>query len=102
MPQKKQTTSRSKPRSVSTTSKGGSRAGGAVWLWLALAAIIAVADQYTKTLVLGYYKLGDVMPVTSFFNITRLRVKQFKCFFHNINHPLFLFSFMFKNIPIDI
>ena len=72
MPQKKQTTSRSKPRSVSTTSKGGSRAGGAVWLWLALAAIIAVADQYTKTLVLGYYKLGDVMPVTSFFNITRL------------------------------
>ena len=39
---------------------------------MGLAAIIAVADQYTKTLVLGYYQLGDVTPVTSFFNVTRL------------------------------
>ena len=41
------------------------------WLWLGLAAIIAVLDQYTKTLVLGYYQLGDSTTVTSFFNITR-------------------------------
>lgn len=69
MPQK----TPSSRRSISTKSKGRSRAGGAaLWFWLGLAAIIAVADQYTKTLVLGYYKLGDITPVTSFFNITRL------------------------------
>jgi signal peptidase II len=39
--------------------------------WLILAAIIIVADQFTKTLILGYYKLGDSTPVTSFFNIVR-------------------------------
>jgi signal peptidase II len=40
--------------------------------WLILAAIIIVADQFTKTLILGYYKLGDSTPVTSFFNIVRV------------------------------
>mgnify|MGYP003492987574 FL=1 len=39
--------------------------------WLALAAIIVVLDQFTKTLILGYYQLGDSTPVTSFFNIVR-------------------------------
>jgi len=68
MPQKK-TSSRS---SSGSPRKSSARAGGMIWLWLGLAAIIAVADQYTKTLVLGYYKLGDVTPVTSFFNVTRL------------------------------
>ncbi len=68
MPQKKHTPR----RTISTKNKGSARAGGMVWLWLGLAAIIAVADQYTKTLVLGYYKLGDITPVTSFFNVTRL------------------------------
>ena len=33
--------------------------------------MIAVLDQYTKTLILGYYQLGDSTTVTSFFNITR-------------------------------
>ncbi|NJS35242.1 MAG: lipoprotein signal peptidase [Brachymonas sp.] len=40
--------------------------------WLILAAILIVADQFTKTLILGYYKLGDSTPVTSFFNIVRV------------------------------
>ncbi|MFM7332748.1 MAG: signal peptidase II [Brachymonas sp.] len=40
--------------------------------WLILAAIIILADQFTKTLILGYYKLGDSTPVTSFFNIVRV------------------------------
>jgi signal peptidase II len=39
--------------------------------WLALAAIIVVADQFTKTLILGYYQLGDSTYVTSFFNVVR-------------------------------
>ncbi len=39
--------------------------------WLILALIIIVADQFTKTLIVGYYRLGDSTPVTSFFNIVR-------------------------------
>ena len=39
--------------------------------WLALALIILIADQFTKTLILGYYRLGDSTVVTSFFNIVR-------------------------------
>jgi signal peptidase II len=39
--------------------------------WLILAVIIILADQFTKTLIIGYYKLGDSTPVTSFFNIVR-------------------------------
>lgn len=40
--------------------------------WLILAVIIILADQFTKTLILGYYKLGDSTPVTNFFNIVRV------------------------------
>jgi signal peptidase II len=40
--------------------------------WLILAAIIIVADQFTKTLILGYYQLGESTRVTSFFNIVRV------------------------------
>ncbi len=40
--------------------------------WLILAIIIILADQFTKTLIVGYYKLGDSTPVTSFFNVVRV------------------------------
>jgi len=40
--------------------------------WLALAMIILIADQFTKVLIVGYYKLGDVTTVTSFFNVVRV------------------------------
>ena len=39
--------------------------------WLGLALIIFIADQFTKTLILGYYKLGDATYVASFFNVVR-------------------------------
>lgn len=39
--------------------------------WLALALILVIADQFTKVLILGYYKLGDSTYVTSFFNVVR-------------------------------
>ena len=39
--------------------------------WLGLAAIILIADQFTKVLIMGYYHLGDSTYVTSFFNIVR-------------------------------
>ena len=48
-----------------------SGAGSRLVTWLALAAIIFIADQFTKTLILGYYRLGDATYITSFFNIVR-------------------------------
>ncbi|MGB4117680.1 MAG: signal peptidase II [Polaromonas sp.] len=40
--------------------------------WLGLALLILIADQFTKVLILGYYRLGDATYVTSFFNIVRV------------------------------
>jgi signal peptidase II len=48
----------------------GSRSGS--WLpWLGLALAILIADQFTKVLIMGYYRLGDSTYVASFFNIVR-------------------------------
>jgi signal peptidase II len=44
---------------------------GNLWMWLGLALIILLADQFTKTLVVGYYQLGDSTRLTSFFNLVR-------------------------------
>src|SRR5215218_1838406 len=44
---------------------------GSLLPWLGLALIILIADQFTKVLILGYYRLGDSTTVTSFFNIVR-------------------------------
>lgn len=48
------------------------KSGGSMMPWLALALIIFLADQFTKVLILGYYRLGDSTYVTSFFNIVRV------------------------------
>jgi len=48
----------------------GSRGLG-IWPWLGLALVIVIIDQFTKTLILGYYKYGDATYVTSFFNVVR-------------------------------
>jgi signal peptidase II len=53
--------------------RGGKSAGGAgLWQWLGLAFIILLVDQFTKVLILGYYRLGDSTYVTSFFNVVRV------------------------------
>jgi signal peptidase II len=41
-------------------------------VWLGLAFAILLADQFTKALILGFYRLGDATYVTSFFNIVRV------------------------------
>lgn len=46
--------------------------GSGMLLWLGLALIILIADQFTKVMITGYYKLGDLTYVTSFFNVTRM------------------------------
>jgi signal peptidase II len=40
--------------------------------WLGLALIIFLFDQFTKTLILGHYQLGDSTYVTNFFNVVRV------------------------------
>jgi signal peptidase II len=45
--------------------------GGSLLPWLGLALIVLIADQFTKVLIMGYYRLGDSTPITSFFNIVR-------------------------------
>lgn len=40
--------------------------------WLGLALAILIADQFTKVLIQGYYKLGSGTTVTSFFDLTRV------------------------------
>ncbi|SFU61323.1 signal peptidase II Aspartic peptidase. MEROPS family A08 [Paenacidovorax caeni] len=44
---------------------------GSLWPWLVWALVLFIADQFTKTLILGAYQLGDATPVTGFFNIVR-------------------------------
>lgn len=50
--------------------RGGS-SGPSLALWLALAALVVVADQFFKQLILKNYQLGDATFVTGFFNIVR-------------------------------
>ncbi len=54
--------------------RGGSPGGGnapGLALWLGLAAVVILADQVTKTLILGAFQYGDSRPVTGFFNLVR-------------------------------
>ena len=51
--------------------RGNGNGRASLWPWLAWAALLVIADQFTKTLILGYYRLGDATYVTSFFNIVR-------------------------------
>ena len=40
--------------------------------WLGIALLIIVADQLTKTLIIGSFALGDSHTVTSYFNLVRV------------------------------
>lgn len=51
--------------------RASSAAGGKLWPWLAWAVVLLIVDQLTKTLILGYYRLGDATYIASFFNIVR-------------------------------
>ena len=53
--------------------KGKSPSSGpSLALWLALAVLVILLDQITKTLIIGTFKLGDTQPVWSFFNLVRV------------------------------
>ena len=49
----------------------GASSRASIWPWLGWALLILVADQVTKLLIVGSYRLGDFTTITSFFNIVR-------------------------------
>jgi signal peptidase II len=40
--------------------------------WLGFSLLLLIADQFTKIMVIGYFRLGDSVRVTSFFNLVRV------------------------------
>jgi signal peptidase II len=40
--------------------------------WLLIALVIVVLDQFTKTLIIGWFQYGDSRHVSSFFNLVRV------------------------------
>ncbi|MFO1328199.1 MAG: signal peptidase II [Rubrivivax sp.] len=52
--------------------RGGSGSAPGLALWLGLAAIVVLADQVTKTLILGAFQHGEVRQVSGFFNLVRV------------------------------
>ncbi len=64
--------SKTQATKATKTSFKKSSASSAMLPWLALALILLIADQFTKVLILGYYRLGDATYVTSFFNVVRV------------------------------
>ena len=40
-------------------------------LWLGLALLVIVLDQFSKTLILGWFQYGEGREITSFFNLVR-------------------------------
>ena len=41
-------------------------------LWLGIALVILLTDQFTKVLIVGYFQHGDSQTMTSFFNLVRV------------------------------
>ena len=48
------------------------RSAPGLLFWLGLAGFVIVADQVTKTLILGHFEYGEVLGLSSFFNLVRV------------------------------
>ena len=53
-------------------SPAASSSGPSLWLWLGLAAVVILLDQFTKALIVGDFSYGESRVVTSFFNVVRV------------------------------
>ncbi|MET0381980.1 MAG: signal peptidase II [Burkholderiaceae bacterium] len=58
-------------RSPSRSSSRGSSGSPSLWLWLGIAAVVVLFDQFTKTLIVGGLRLGEARRVASFFEVVR-------------------------------
>ena len=57
---------------MARTGSAPSAQGSGLWLWLGLAVLVLLADQLTKTLIIGSFQLGDSRTLTSYFNLVRV------------------------------
>ena len=58
---------------MARSAKFGARSGASgMLMWLGLAFIILMIDQFTKVLIVGCYRPGDSTTLTSFFNVVRV------------------------------
>ena len=55
-----------------TSFKSKARGGTRLALWLGLAGVVILLDQFTKVLIVGNFQYGDLHTVTSFFNVVRV------------------------------
>jgi signal peptidase II len=55
-------------RSPSRSSSGGNPS---LWIWLGVALVVVLLDQFSKQLIAGGFALGESRTVTSFFNVVR-------------------------------
>jgi signal peptidase II len=46
--------------------------GPGLWIWLGVALVVILLDQFSKTLILGDFRYGESRVVTSFFNVVRV------------------------------
>lgn len=57
-------------RGSNSSAKNQAKTG--IWLWLGLAALWLVLDQFTKYLIVANYELHQSTTVTGFFNVVRV------------------------------
>jgi signal peptidase II len=55
-------------RSLPRSSSGGA---ASLWIWLGVALVVILLDQFAKQLIVGDFTLGESRTVTSFFNVVR-------------------------------
>ena len=46
--------------------------GPSMWLWLGIALVVVLLDQFAKQLIVGDFRIGESRTVTSFFDVVRL------------------------------
>jgi signal peptidase II len=54
------------------SSASGASSGPGLWIWLGVALVVILLDQFSKTLILGDFSYGESRVVTSFFNVVRV------------------------------
>lgn len=45
--------------------------GPSLWLWLGIALVVVLLDQFSKALIVGDFRVGESRLVTSFFDVVR-------------------------------
>jgi signal peptidase II len=51
--------------------KSTASSSSSLFLWLGLALVVILLDQFSKTLIIGQFRLHDSLTVTSWFNLVR-------------------------------